>query len=175
MMPTTTSQSGAGRYICGTDAVKRAASQICRSAVQRWEGLCSGEAIPRPDQLDLLSVSDDLSPLLVVSVERADAQTVFRYRHVSNREVALRRSDPTGRRVDEAFFGPSRDDVLAFYQRAVDTAAPILDPEAWVTESGIVIRDETLLLPFGENGVVQMILVYCNGLNRIGPPKPVSG
>jgi len=89
------------------------------------------------------------------------------YRLVGTGEVEVRGNDPTGKSVLEAFFAPSAEDALAYYDRVVSTRAPLLDPIPFFAPSGRHVTEETLFLPLSEDGVnVNKILVYSHSRDR---------
>ena len=70
--------------------------------------------MPRRADIDPADFKSHLPGILLVDVEGTDARGVgiFRYRVVGTGEVTLRGHDPTGKRVEEGFFGPSLADVI---------------------------------------------------------------
>ena len=69
--------------------------------------------------------------------------------------------NPTGKLVPEGFFGGSLSDVLEDYDYIRDNRTFLYQPLAFVTEDFREIREQSILLPFSEDGeTVSQILVY---------------
>ena len=104
-----------------------------------------------------------LPGVLLVDVEGQDEHGVgiFRYRVVGTAEVTLRDHDPTGKLVQEGFFGPSKEDVLACYESVRRQRSFLHDPLEYTTPEGRWRDEHTLFLPLSEDGqTVSQILVY---------------
>ncbi len=121
-----------------------------------------------------------LPGILLVDVEGVDEQGVgiYRYRVVGTGEVLLRGQDPTGKLVQEGFFGPSVEDTLDCYERVRRERSPLFDSQVYRMPDGGWQEGVTLFLPLSEDGeTVSQILVYAEKRNpRLadGPPRAGS-
>ena len=119
--------------------------------------------MPRRCDIDPLDFPRHLPGILLVDVEGEDANGcgIFRYRVVGTAEVELRGHDPTGRLVQDGFFGPSLDDVVKCYELVRRRQTFLYDPIAYWTPDGRWADEQTCFLPLSEDGlVVSQILVY---------------
>jgi hypothetical protein len=84
-------------------------------------------------------------------------------------DVEMRGSDPTGKSVLAGFFGPSIDDVLANYDRVVQTRAPHVDTQHFTATNGRYVTEETIFLPLSDDGEqVNIVLVFSQSRD-LGP------
>jgi hypothetical protein len=94
-------------------------------------------------------------------VEVVDDERRYVYRLVGTYEVKVRGTDPTGKSVIDAFLGPSLENVLGCYDAVVASRRPYYDDEKYALPDGRYIDDETLFLPFSDDGLnVNKILVF---------------
>lgn len=104
-----------------------------------------------------------LPGILLVDVEGTDESGtgIFRYRVVGTGEVGLRGHDPTGKRIEEGFFGPSLEDVIGTYELVRRERTFVYDPLAYKTPNNKWCDELTILLPLSEDGEhVSQVLVY---------------
>ncbi|WP_282609262.1 PAS domain-containing protein [Pelagibius sp. Alg239-R121] len=104
-----------------------------------------------------------LPGILLVDVEGTNPEGLgnFRYRVVGTDEVWLRGFDPTGKRVEDGFFGPSLEDVVETYEFVRRERTFIYDPLEYETPNGRWRNESTIFLPLSEDGEsVSQILVY---------------
>jgi hypothetical protein len=99
----------------------------------------------------------------------------FVYRLVGTAEVANRGSDPTGKSVQEAFFGGSVDETLSYYEHVVRCRAPFCYRGDYAAPDGRIETDDIIYLPLSEDGDnVNMILVYSHSYSYKRRSKPGS-
>lgn len=127
-----------------------------------WQGKCAGRAMPARADINPAEIKTLLPDLILVDVVyKADAKPDFVYRLVGTRETEIRGANPTGRRVAEAFHGPSADNVLGCYLKVVAGKAPLLDDEYFFREDDNYADEANLFLPLSNDGQnVNMILVF---------------
>lgn len=130
-----------------------------RSLHAYWISKRGARPMPRRADIDPLDFRRHLASITLVDVV-PDARR-FVYRLVGTQEVAGRGSDPTGRSVGEAFYGPSREVALASYEYVVLTRRPFCFRDPYVTPDGWHEEEDTIYLPLSADGVnVNMVLVY---------------
>jgi len=140
------------------DWLSRASANVVR-IYQYWKSKCQGDGLPTRAALDPAEITDLLPYLTLVDVVNDERRYV--YRLVGTYDVKVRGSDPTGKSVIEAFLGPSLENVLGCYDLVVRTRQPHYDDEKFTTPGGRYIDDETLFLPFSDDGTnVNKILVF---------------
>ena len=128
-----------------------------------WDRKRGRRAMPRRADIDPMDFVAQLPGILLVDVEGLDAEGHgrFRYRVVGTEEVRLRGHDPTGKRVEEGFFAPSREDVLTSYETVRRGCCFLYDPLGYSTPGGQWRDEYTIFLPLSEDGeTVSQILVY---------------
>ena len=128
-----------------------------------WDARRGKRLMPARTDIGPEDFRKHLPDILLVDVEGVDEKGlgVFRYRVVGTREVALRGHDPTGKLVEEGFFGPSREDVIACYELVRRERTFLYDPLEYVTPGGRWRDEYTIFLPLSNDGeTVSQILVY---------------
>ena len=99
--------------------------------------------------------------ILVDVVYDAEARPDFVYRLVGTREAEIRGNDPTGRRVAEAYHGPSAENAVGCYLEVVEARAPLLDDEYFARDGDRYADEANLFLPLSNDGEkVNMVLVF---------------
>ncbi|HET6159098.1 MAG TPA: PAS domain-containing protein [Dongiaceae bacterium] len=107
------------------------------------------------DPVDLKSLLPDLILIDVVTDPRR-----YVYRLVGTHEVDMRGRDPTGKAVDEAYYGESAEDTTDYLDRVVRTCAPVLYRGTYQPLRTRTQRDDVLFLPLSKDGdAVNMIMV----------------
>jgi len=128
-----------------------------------WEEKCGNRAMPRRADIAPEDFVRQLPGILLVDVEGLDASGVgiYRYRVVGTAEVTLRGHDPTGKRIEEGFWGPTLEDVIDSYEFVRKNRTFLYDPNAYVTPEGRLSKESTIFLPLSEDGIsVTQVLVY---------------
>ena len=164
--------SDAGREFVGLwQAAKGEADLLDRSAFDpmRMPRLLPG--------IQLVDVRVDGRP--IESDDVTDDRVDFVYRVVGTSEAGLRDHDPTGRRVEDGFFGGSADRVRANYLAVLRTRRPLADFEPVLTRSGVRVQDVSVFVPLGApGGPVSQILVFSEQTPvgyRGSPESPAGG
>lgn len=137
--------------------------EFCSGAVAEiymyWNQKRGDRRMPKRAEIEPSDITRFLPGVLLVDVRQDPLE--FIYRLVGTREVEARGNDPTGRRVGEAFFGNSSDDVLENYRRVVASGSYLYDLDKFNSPGGRFVQDESLFLPLSTTGEgVGQILVY---------------
>ena len=131
---------------------------------QYWDSRRGERRMPKRADIDPGDFKRQLPGILLVDVEgegKKRGSVRFRYRVVGTAEVDLRGHDPTGKQVEEGFFGPSREDVIACYEMVRRRRSFLYDPLEYTTPDGKWSDECTIFLPLSEDGeTVSQILVY---------------
>jgi len=127
-----------------------------------WQGKRGDRAMPARADIDPSEIKALLPYMILVDVVHgADAALDFVYRLVGTREVEIRGADPTGRRVAEAYHGPSAENAVGCYVQVVEARAPLLDDEYFVRDGDRYADEANLFLPLSNDGEkVNMVLVF---------------
>lgn len=127
-----------------------------------WQRKRAGRSMPRRADIDPPEIKNLLAGVLLVDiVHRPGTPTDYIYRLVGTREVEMRGHDPTGRRVVDAFYGKSADDVTECYRRVVESGRPYLDDDCFHLPGQEWSPTASIYLPLSNDGrLVTMILVY---------------
>jgi hypothetical protein len=127
-----------------------------------WQSKRQGRAMPSRADIEPAEIKTFLPLSILVDVtydERGEPD--FTYRLVGTREVEIRGSDPTGRRVAEAYHGPSVENVIGCYRLVVDNRVPFLDDEYFVRDGDNFADEANLFLPLSNDGErVNMVMVF---------------
>jgi hypothetical protein len=125
-----------------------------------WRAKCGDRRMPMRANIDPTEIPPRILPGISI-VQVVEDERRYVYRLIGTGEVEVRGNDPTGKSVKEAFFGPSAEDALTCYDRAVDTAAPVVDTTPFTAPNGRYVTEETIFLPISEDGIhVHKILVF---------------
>jgi hypothetical protein len=140
-----------------------------------WSRQCRGQAMPRRADID----PADMKPLLPMTmlVDVTPDERRFVYRLVGTAEVAARGGNPTGKSVQEAFFGDSIEEALNCYEYVVRNRAPFCYRGTYAAPDGRTETDDTIYLPLSDDGAnVNMILVFshCYSFKRRSRPGCVT-
>ncbi len=128
-----------------------------------WDERRGDRRMPRRADITPEDFSAHLPGIMLVDVEGTDDDGfgIFRYRVVGTGEVTIRGHDPTGKLVEDGFFGPSKEDVIGSYEFVRHVQSFIYDPLEYETPDGRWCDECTIFLPLSENGeTVSQILVY---------------
>lgn len=141
---------------------------------QYWETKRAGRAMPRRRDIAPEDFRWHLPGILLVDVEGVDESGVgiYRYRVVGTGEVRLRGHDPTGKLVQEGYFGPSVEDTITCYEWVRRERSLLFDTQLYRMRDGDWQEGVTLFLPLSEDGeTVTQVLVYAEKCN----PRPSEG
>lgn len=136
---------------------------LCSGAVAEiygyWNRKRGDRPMPARSDIEPYEITRFLPGIVLVDVKRDPLD--FVYRLVGTREVEARGNDPTGRRVGDAYFGTSSEDVLENYRRVEASGSYLYDLDKFSSPGGRFVQDESLFLPLSTTGDgVGQILVY---------------
>ncbi|HEV8391637.1 MAG TPA: PAS domain-containing protein [Dongiaceae bacterium] len=133
-----------------------------RALFDYWRAKRAGRRMPSRSDLDPSELKTLLPSMILVDVLYDVAgKPDFVYRLAGTREVEVRGENPTGKRVAEAFFGPSLENVLGCYQSVVERGEPYLDDDYFLRDGDYFADEANIFLPLSNDGErVSMILVY---------------
>jgi hypothetical protein len=148
-----------------------------------WESLRGEAPFPSRQAFDPFAIPRQLPGIQLVQV-RVDGESAgaagtdeaisFVYRVVGTRETEARGLNPTGRPIEDGFFGGSAARVRQNYLRVFRTGQPLLDLEEVAVPAGYTVQDVSLFLPLAGDdrgdGVAQ-ILVYSEQLPLSALPQ----
>lgn len=136
------------------------ATEPIRVMYRYWLSKCRGDAPPRRADIDPIEIPPGFLPHITIVEVVPDARR-YVYRLVGTSEVSIRGTDPTGKSVIEAFFGPSLEDALQCYDIPVATRQPHYDAQPFNSADGRFSDDEDLFLPLSDDGItVNRVLVF---------------
>jgi len=127
-----------------------------------WQRKRGGRPMPARADIEPAEIKRLLPGMLLVDVRPApDGTQDFVYRLVGTREVDMRGNDPTGKRVVEAYYGKSADDVTDCYRRVAESRRPFLDDDCYHLPGQEWSPSASIYLPLSADGSrVDMVLVY---------------
>jgi len=133
-----------------------------RAMFDYWRSKRAGRKMPARSDLDPSEMKALLPSMILVDVLYDVAgKADFVYRLAGTHEVDVRGENPTGKRVADAFFGPSLENVLGCYQSVVDRREPYLDDDYFLRDGDHFADEANIFLPLSSDGErVNMILVY---------------
>jgi hypothetical protein len=151
----------------------------CHESVRKfhdyWSAKKGGRSMPRRADIDPVEAKPYLPMMMLVDVTADERRFVCRL--VGTAEVANRGNDPTGKSVQEAFFGGSIEETLTCYDYVVRNRAPFCYRGDYTAPDGRTETDDIVYLPLSEDGAnVNMILVYshCYSYKRRTKPGSVT-
>lgn len=151
------------------DELPATVAAAIRELLTYWNDRRGSQDMPRRSDFDPMDIPRHLPGILLIDVEgvRPDGIGIYRYRVVGGNEVANRGHNPTGRLVEEGFYAESLEDALAHYEAVRRSRRPVYDRVTFLDERGRPVREDTILVPFSEDGTtVSQILVYSEQLPR---------
>jgi hypothetical protein len=127
-----------------------------------WQRKRAGRSMPTRADIDPGEIRRLLPGVLLVDVvHRPGTPMDFIYRLVGTREVEMRGHDPTGKRVADAFYGESADEVTACYRQVAEQGRPYLDDDCFHLPEQEWSPTASIYLPLSQDGqLVTMVLVY---------------
>jgi hypothetical protein len=123
-----------------------------------WDQKRGTRAMPARGDLDPV----DLKPLLPVMtlIDVVPDERRYVYRLVGTREVEMRRQDPTGKPVSEAYYAESPGETVQVLDHVVMTRQPALFRGVYQPFSTRTQSEDVVYLPLSQDGeTVNMILV----------------
>jgi len=122
-----------------------------------WRGLCAGAAMPGRRAIDPVEFSYILGYVTLVDVEPAPRRR-YRFRLDGSILVQLSGMDYTGKYLDELGMPDYSDFIAAGYDRVVESRRPYAYRKEGAFDQKL-FDEETLILPLGDNGRVERLLV----------------
>ena len=133
-----------------------------RTLFDYWRSKLAGRKMPSRSDLDPTEIKTHLPSIILVDVlYDADGKADFVYRLLGTHEVEVRGDNPVGKRVADAYFGPTPENVLGCYQTVVDRREPYLDSEYYLRDGDDFADEANIFLPLSNDGEhINMIMVY---------------
>lgn len=123
-----------------------------------WRARRGNRAMPARTDIDPIDMKSLLPVLILIDVV-PDARR-YVYRLVGTHEVEMRGADPTGKPVEEAYYGESAEDTLYYLDRVVRERQPILYRGTYQPLRTRIQREDVLFLPLSQDGkTVNMVMV----------------
>jgi hypothetical protein len=134
----------------------------CHGTLQRlykyWAAQRGHRCMPARSDIDPVDLKTILPMLILIDVVPDPRRYV--YRLVGTHEVEMRGGDPTGKPVEEAYYGESAEDTTYYLDRVVRTRQPVLYRGTYQPLSTRTQREDVLFLPLSKDGqAVNMIMV----------------
>jgi hypothetical protein len=134
----------------------------CHSSLLRlyeyWSVRRGARPMPARGDIDPIDLKALLPLLILIDVVPDSRRYV--YRLVGTHEVEMRGSDPTGKTVDEAYYGESTDVTTGYLDHVVRTRQPLLYRGTYQPLRTRTQREDVLFLPLSQDGeTVNMIMV----------------
>lgn len=123
-----------------------------------WTARRGRRAMPARSEIDPIDLKTLLPLLILIDVVPDPRRYV--YRLVGTHEVEMRGADPTGKPVEEAFYGESAEETVDYLDRVVRTRQPLLYRGTYRPLRTRTQHDDILFLPLSNDGeTVNMIMV----------------
>jgi hypothetical protein len=150
-------ESQAGDVAWSPDSLTDCHSSL-RNLYDYWNTHRGARLMPARSDLDPVDLKPILPVLILIDVV-PDARR-YVYRLVGTREVEMRGSDPTGKAIEEAFYGESPEQTAYYLDRVVRTREPVLYRGTYQPLSTRTQREDVLFLPLSKDSeTVNMIIV----------------
>jgi len=125
---------------------------------QYWAAQRGNRSMPARSDIDPIDLKTLLPLLILIDVVPDPRRYV--YRLVGTREVDMRGTDPTGRPIEEGYYGESAADTTYYLDRVVRTRQPVLYRGTYQPLSTRTQCEDVLFLPLSRDGeAVNMIMV----------------
>jgi hypothetical protein len=123
-----------------------------------WAARCGARPMPSRADVDPVDLKSVLPMLILIDVVPDPRRYV--YRLVGTREVEMRSGDPTGKAVEEAYYGESAEETIRYLDRVAETRQPLFYRGTYKPLRTRTQRDDILFLPLSNDGErVNMIMV----------------
>ena len=123
-----------------------------------WNAKRGSRLMPTRGDIDPVDLKS-LLPLMILIDVVPDLRR-YVYRLVGTHEVEMRGGDPTGKAVDEAYYGESAESTMSYLDRVVHTQQPVLYRGIYQPLSTRTQREDVLFLPLSRDGQsVTMIMI----------------
>jgi len=133
--------------------------QRLRRLLDYWDSRRAGRAMPERADLDPLDIAYILGNLALIEVHRDGAGLRFRFRLFGVNLVEDMGFDPTGQDLDQ-YPKPEMAEILRIsYTEAVEAGRPFRRRRHRLVMDNRLFENESLLLPLGQDGRVDMLLV----------------
>jgi hypothetical protein len=130
-----------------------------RAVFEYWRSKAGGRRMPSRSDIDPVELKPFLPRITLVDVVSDRRHLV--YRLTGTREVEARGTDPTGKPVGDAFFGPSYSEVVRRYDYVIEYQSPYYFRGGFEFGDRYVDNEEIIFLPLSDNGErVNMIMVF---------------
>lgn len=124
-----------------------------------WVGQAEGGMLPGRQAIDPVAMRHDLPDICLVELVEEATRRRYRYRLVGTRVADRMGQDFTGAFFDEFLLADRLADIMAAYDRCVDTRAPQYDAGTVPVEGREFVSYQRILLPLAADGVhVDMLL-----------------
>lgn len=131
---------------------------------RHWQSKRRGDALPARADLDPVEMKEWLPGLVLVNVTPDPGRCPpyrLTYRLIGTRARDLRGHEATGKSVEDAYFGNSRDEIMENYRLVIEERQVVYDGDRTLSKSGSRLEAETLLLPLASDGrTVDMVICY---------------
>ena len=129
-----------------------------RELYEYWNARRGARSMPARDDIDPVDLKPLLPVLILIDVVPDPRRYV--YRLVGTHEVEMRGKDPTGKPIEEAYYGESAEDTIYYLDRVVRTREPVLYRGIYQPLSTRTQRDDVIFLPLSKDGeTVNMIMI----------------
>jgi hypothetical protein len=129
-----------------------------RNLYAYWDAQRGERSMPARNDIDPVDLKSILPMLILIDVVPDPRRYV--YRLVGTHEVEMRGKDPTGKPVEEAYYGESAEDTIYYLDRVVRTREPVLYRGTYQPLVTRTQRDDVLFLPLSKDGeTVNMIML----------------
>lgn len=123
-----------------------------------WNGLRTGNGLPREAQIDPDALEDIWPFCFLVKVESRDGKPLFRYSYLGASLIDAFGEDVTNEEVS-ALMDASNPPLVRQLANVAKDADPHMEDNEFTNRRGIIIKYRSVLLPVaGEDGTVQYIL-----------------
>jgi hypothetical protein len=128
-----------------------------------WLGLSNGGPMPRREALDPIDIPALLPHIVLVDVFRDPLR--LKYRLIGTFVTTLAERDATNRFIDRDLYGEALEAMMWPYQQVLEQGRPAatLSPVLFAERDWHNV--ENVFLPFGADGVIELIAV-CVDVNR---------
>lgn len=128
-----------------------------------WRDIRGSADVPRRRDFYPLDIPRHLSGIMLLDVEHnaPKGRFDFRYRVVGEKETEARRHNPTGRLVEDGYYGPSKEEALGDYETVRSTGMPFYKPVRFLNDRKVQVDEHSLIVPFSKDGrTPHQLLVY---------------
>jgi len=141
----------------------RIQSPNLRRIYEIWRSKCSDELLPRRADVDPVEFGKALPNVFLVEIQPTEPKLLLRVMGTAFEEQYG--ENVTGKYIEDLDFGAARDEILAAYDRLIESKEPVHIANEYEKSDGRVMRFERITLPLSDDG--EIVTAVLGGIQAV--------